>query len=77
MHPVLFRLGSQAIHSYGVMLMLGFLAVAGFIQHAHDPWPRRELAFLFAVPFLALLLAGAGRFSLDALVRPRWPWSGK
>lgn len=26
MHPVLFRLGSLAIHSYGVMLMLGFLA---------------------------------------------------
>lgn len=57
--------------------ILGFLAVAGFIQHAHDPWPRRELAFLFAVPFLVLLLTGAGRFSLDALVKPRWPWSAK
>ena len=57
--------------------ILGFLAVAGFIQHAHDPWSRREPAFLFAVPFLALLLTGAGRFSLDALVKPRWPWSGK
>lgn len=57
--------------------ILVFLAVAGFIQHAHDPWPKRELAFVFAVPFLALLLAGAGRFSLDAMVKPRWPWSGK
>ena len=56
--------------------ILGFLAVAGFIHHAHDPWPRRELAFVFAVPFLALLLTGPGRFSLDALVKPRWPWSG-
>jgi phosphatidylglycerol:prolipoprotein diacylglycerol transferase len=26
LHPVLFHLGSLAIHSYGVMLMLGFLA---------------------------------------------------
>lgn len=26
MHPILFHLGSLAIHSYGVMLMLGFLA---------------------------------------------------
>ena len=56
--------------------ILGFLAVAGFIQHAHDPWPRRELAFLFAVPFLALLMTGPGRFSLDALAKPRGPWGG-
>lgn len=26
MHPVLFHIGPQAVHSYGVMLMLGFLA---------------------------------------------------
>jgi len=56
--------------------ILGFLTVAGFIQHAHDPWPRRELAFLYAVPFLALLMTGAGRFSLDAMGKPRGPWSG-
>lgn len=57
--------------------ILIFLAVAAFIQHAHDPWPRREFPLIFAVPFLALLLTGAGRFSLDALVRPSWPWGGK
>jgi putative oxidoreductase len=56
--------------------ILGFLAVAGFIHHAHDPWPKRELAFVFAVPFLGLLLTGPGRFSLDAQVKPRGPWSG-
>ena len=56
--------------------ILVFLAVAGFIQHAHDPWPRRELAFVFAVPFLALLMTGGGRFSLDALAKPRGPWTG-
>lgn len=57
--------------------ILGFLGTAGFIQHAQDPFARRELAFLFAVPFLALLFTGAGRISLDAVMRPRWPWSGK
>jgi putative oxidoreductase len=46
--------------------LLIFFAVAGFIQHAQDPWPRRELAFIFAVPFLALLFTGPGAFSLDA-----------
>ena len=43
-----------------------FFCVAGFIQHAHDPWGKRELAFIYAVPFVALLFTGPGRFSLDA-----------
>jgi putative oxidoreductase len=60
-----------------VLPLLGFFSVAGFIHHAQDPWPRRELAFLFAVPFLALLFTGPGRFSLDAVMNPRWPLSRK
>jgi putative oxidoreductase len=51
-----------------------FFSVAGFIQHAHDPWPKRELAFIFGVPFLALFFLGGGRFSLDAVLGTRWPW---
>jgi putative oxidoreductase len=43
-----------------------FFLVAGFIQHAADPWGRKELAFAFLVPHLTLLIAGAGRYSLDA-----------
>jgi putative oxidoreductase len=55
-----------------------FFAVAGFIQHAHDPWGKRELAFIYGVPFLALLFLGGGQFSLDAALGTRWPWgSGK
>jgi putative oxidoreductase len=51
-----------------------FLGVAFFIQHAHDPWPQRELALLYLLPFLALIGTGAGRFSLDA----GWaPWRRK
>jgi putative oxidoreductase len=48
--------------------ILIFFAVATFIQHAHDPWPRRELPLLYAVPFVALALTGGGRYSLDALL---------
>jgi len=51
-----------------------FFAVAGLIQHAHDPWAKRELAFIYGVPFLALLFLGGGRFSLDAALGTRWPW---
>jgi len=46
--------------------MLVFFAVAAFIQHAADPWPRRELPVLFGVACLALLLTGPGRWSVDA-----------
>jgi len=51
-----------------------FFSVAGFIQHAHDPWGKRELPFLYGVAFLALLFLGGGRFSLDAALGTRWPW---
>jgi putative oxidoreductase len=48
--------------------LLFFFAVAVFLQHAHDPWAKKELALIFATPFLALLLTGPGRFSLDAVL---------
>ena len=48
-----------------IIPILIFLAVALFIQHADDPWAKKENALIFATPFLALLLTGAGRFSLD------------
>ncbi len=54
--------------------IIGFLSVAGFIYHAQDPWAKRELAFIYAVPFVVLLFTGAGRFSLDARLGSPWPW---
>jgi putative oxidoreductase len=57
---------------FTVIPPLVFFAIAGLIHHADDPWNRRELAFLFAVPFLALLFAGAGRWSFDGWWRERW-----
>lgn len=51
--------------------LLIFFSVAIFVQHVHDPFPRRELPALYAVPYLVVLIAGPGRFSLDALIRKR------
>ncbi len=48
-----------------------FFLVAGFIQHAPDPWQKKELAFVYMIFFLALLFTGAGRFSLDAAIARR------
>lgn len=42
-----------------------FFSVAFFIQHAPDPFPRKELALLYGVIALALLFLGGGRYALD------------
>lgn len=54
-----------------VIPVLIFLGVAFFIQLGGAPWSDRELAAIYAVPFLALLCTGAGGISLDAIMGPR------
>ena len=60
-----------------VFLMLGWwtrlavipliitMLVAAFIVHGADPWGRKEMAILYLMPFLTLLITGPGRYSLD------------
>ena len=48
------------------------MLVAVLVVHAHDPWAKKEFALLYAIPFLTLILAGPGRFSLDELIRRRF-----
>jgi len=55
-----------------VVPLLIFCVVAVFVQHLHDPWPRKELPLLYAIPFLTLLFTGPGRYSLDARLRISW-----
>jgi len=50
-----------------IPLMITML-VAAFIVHASDPFQRQEFALLYAVPFLMLVLTGAGSYSLDAKI---------
>jgi putative oxidoreductase len=45
------------------------MSVAAFLQHANDPWLRKELAFIFLGVALMFLLVGAGRFSIDRMIR--------
>ena len=42
------------------------MLVAAFAIHADDPWAKKELALLYAVPFITLVFTGAGKFSVDA-----------
>ena len=41
------------------------MLVAAFIRHGANPWERKELALLYGVVFVVVILLGPGRFSLD------------
>lgn len=43
------------------------MAVAFTLIHANDPWSKKELSVLFAIPFACLIIAGGGRFAVDQL----------
>jgi len=45
--------------------------VAAGIIHGLDPWSKKEMALLYAVPFLVLFFTGPGRFSLDRMLGKR------
>lgn len=44
------------------------MLVAAFVVHFDDPWKSKEFALLYAVPFLAFIFTGGGRFSLDSII---------
>lgn len=56
---------------FAAVPLLATMLVAIFVVHAGDPWRERELAVLYAVPFLFLILSGGGDYSVDAWRRPR------
>jgi len=63
-----------------ILLMLGLgtrlatlplivtMAVAAFIAHGSDPFGRKELALMYLVSYVVILLNGAGKISLDQLI---------
>jgi putative oxidoreductase len=46
-------------------------AAIQFFAGESKSWFSKEPALLYLIPFLAMALTGAGRFSLDALIWPR------
>jgi putative oxidoreductase len=49
--------------------LLNTMLVAAFIRHANDGFGKQELALMYALVCVALIGAGAGRLSLDELLR--------
>ena len=62
---------------FSIFLMAGFLSrlssfglaftmfVAAFIQHADDPFAKKEMAILYLIIYITLLVKGSGKFSID------------
>lgn len=42
--------------------------VVAFLMHANEPLGEKEHALLYLIPYVAILLMGAGKYSLDALL---------
>lgn len=67
----------------GILLAMGLLtrpvglvvavhfAIVVLVAHAGDPFGRRELPIFFLMSALLLAFSGAGRYSVDALIRGR------
>ena len=47
------------------------MVVAVFVVHGADPYAKQELGLLYLLPYIGLLLAGSGSYSLDYVLQQR------
>ena len=47
------------------------MLVAAFVVNADGPWARQELAFVYFLVYLVILIAGPGKYSIDRKVVQR------
>lgn len=45
------------------------MLVAAFVVHAGDPWAKQEFALIYAIPFIALIFTGGGRYTVQRLFK--------
>ena len=50
---------------YATIPLIITMLVAILIIHADDPWSKKEFATLYLIPYITLLFAGGGRYSVD------------
>lgn len=53
---------------FALILLIICMLVVIFVIHAKDPLADKEHAYLFLIPYIALLFTGAGKFSVDAKI---------
>ena len=47
------------------------MLVAVFVIHWADPFGDKEMALLYLIPYLAILLMGPGKISLDSMIKSK------
>lgn len=60
----IFLIFGLATRLFAIPLIITML-VAAFIAHANDPFMRKELPLLYASIYTVLVIAGAGKYSID------------
>ncbi len=51
-----------------IPLIIG-MAVAAFVIHGNDPFATKELSLLYLISYVGILFTGAGKYSIDYLLR--------
>jgi putative oxidoreductase len=62
---LVFGLGTRVAAFFLVITM----GVAAFLQHADDPFNVKEMALLYLLIYLNILIFGPGRYSIDKLLK--------
>jgi putative oxidoreductase len=65
--PVLIVLG--LFTRYATIPVVITMLLAVFIIHGAEPLAKKEMAIIYLVPFLILLISGPGKISLDAKLK--------
>lgn len=47
------------------------MGVAGFVAHAADPFAKKEMALLYLAACVMFIFTGAGKYSLDSMLRKK------
>lgn len=53
---------------FSALPLIIFMLVAATVQHADDPWSKKEFALLYLIPFVTVFLSGPGKYSLDRIL---------
>lgn len=58
-----------AFTRYAVVPLIITMLIAALIVHGDDPFKKMEGAILFLIPYVILLIQGAGDYSVDSRLR--------
>ena len=56
---------------FAVIPLIITMVVAAFVIHAADPFAKQEMAIIYLIVYVVLLIGGSGRYSLDSLISSR------